>query len=48
MIGNIIDDSINTSGQGPEAAVFTLVLMLILIIPMVYYLRSTARELERR
>ena len=48
MIGNIIDDSINTSGQGPEAAVFTLVLMLILIIPMLYYLGSTARELERR
>ena len=48
MIGNILDDSVNTSGQGPEAAVFTLVLMLILIVPLVYYLRSTARDLELR
>jgi ABC-type spermidine/putrescine transport system permease subunit I len=48
MIGNILDDSINTSGQGPEAAIFTMILMVILIIPMLYYLRSTARDLERR
>ena len=48
MIGNILDDSINTSGQGPEGAVFTLVLMAILIVPMAYYLRSTNRELARR
>jgi ABC-type spermidine/putrescine transport system permease subunit I len=48
MIGNILDDSINTSGQGPEAAVFTLVLMAILIVPMVYYLRSTTRDLMLR
>ena len=48
MIGNILDDSVTTSGQGPEGAVFTLVLMSILIVPMLYYLRSTARDLERR
>jgi ABC-type spermidine/putrescine transport system permease subunit I len=48
MIGNILDDTVNTSGQGPEGAVFTLVLMAILIVPMAYYLRSTARDLERR
>jgi spermidine/putrescine transport system permease protein len=48
MIGNILDDSINTTGQQPEAAIFTMVLMLILIVPMLYYLRSTARDLERR
>ena len=48
MIGNILDDSVQTTGQQPEAAVFTMILMLILIIPMLYYLRSTARDLERR
>jgi ABC-type spermidine/putrescine transport system permease subunit I len=48
MIGNILDDSVQTSGQGPEAAVFTLILMVMLIVPMLYYLRSTARDLERR
>jgi spermidine/putrescine transport system permease protein len=48
MIGNILDDSVQASGQGPEAAVFTLILIALLIIPMLYYLRSTARDLERR
>ena len=48
MIGNILDDSVQTTGQGPEAAVFTLILMVLLIVPMLYYLRSTARDLERR
>lgn len=48
MIGNLIDDAINTTGQGPEAAVLILILMLMLIIPMMYYLRSTARAAEAR
>jgi spermidine/putrescine transport system permease protein len=48
MIGNIIDDSINTTGQQPEGAIFVMVLMIILIVPMLYYLRSTARDQERR
>ena len=48
MIGNILDDSVNTSGQGPEAAVFTLILMTILIVPMLYYLRTTASDLAPR
>jgi spermidine/putrescine transport system permease protein len=48
MIGNILDDTVSTSGQGPEAAVFTLVLIAILAGPILYYLRSTARELAHR
>jgi spermidine/putrescine transport system permease protein len=48
MIGNLIDDSINTSGQQPEAAVLILLLMAILIVPVVYYLRSTAKAAETR
>jgi ABC-type spermidine/putrescine transport system permease subunit I len=48
MIGNLIDDSIYTSGQGPEAAVLILILMLLLIIPIMYYLRSTARTAAAR
>ena len=43
MIGNIIDDAVNSTGQGPEAAVFVLILMLILLVPLLYYLRSTAK-----
>jgi spermidine/putrescine transport system permease protein len=48
MIGNILDDSVSTSGQGPEAAVLTLVLMVLLIVPMMYYLRATAKDLAQR
>ena len=48
MIGNLIDDSINTSGQQPEAAVLILILMVILIVPILYYLRSTAKAAEVR
>ena len=48
MIGNILDDAVSTSGQGPEAAVFTLVLMAILLVPMLFYLRATARDLALR
>lgn len=48
MVGNLIDDSINTPGQGPEAAVLILILMIMLIIPIMYYLRSTARAAQIR
>lgn len=48
MIGNLIDDSIYTSGQGPEAAVLILILMLLLLVPIGYYLRSTARTAAAR
>lgn len=48
MIGNLIDDSIYTAGQGPEAAVLILILMLLLLIPVGYYLRSTARTAAAR
>ena len=48
MIGNLIDDAINTAGQGPEAAVLIMILMIMLIIPIMYYLRSTARAAELR
>jgi spermidine/putrescine transport system permease protein len=48
MIGNLIDDSINTSGQQPEAAVLILILMAILLVPILYYLRSTSKAAELR
>jgi len=46
MAGNLIDDSVNSFGQGPEGAVLVLLLMLMLIAPMIYYLRSTTRAQE--
>ncbi len=48
MYGNLIDHAINQAGQGPRAGVLVLLLMLFLIIPMGYYLRSTKRAAEAR
>jgi ABC-type spermidine/putrescine transport system permease subunit I len=49
MIGNLIDDSVfGSSGQGPKGAVLVLILMVILLIPMLYYLRSTLRAQEAK
>jgi Tfp pilus assembly protein PilX len=33
-------------GQGPQGAVLVLILMVLLLIPMMYYLRSTLRAQE--
>jgi spermidine/putrescine transport system permease protein len=45
MIGNLIDDDIGTAGRGPEGAVFVILLMLLLIVPMLYYM-GTLRNQE--
>ena len=46
MLGNLIDDAVSQSGRGPEAGSLTIVLMLIVVIPMIYYLRETRRAAE--
>ena len=48
MVGNLINDAVESSGQGPKGAVLVLVLMVLLVIPMMYYLRSTLRAQEAR
>jgi spermidine/putrescine transport system permease protein len=48
MIGNLIDDAVGTPGQGGIGAVLVLILMLILLVPMLYYIRSTARSTRER
>jgi spermidine/putrescine transport system permease protein len=48
MIGNLIDDAVGTPGQGAIGAVLVLILMVILIIPMLYYVRSTAKATKER
>jgi spermidine/putrescine transport system permease protein len=48
MIGNIIDDSIGTPGQGANAAVLVLMVVVILLIPMLYYVSSTSRASRER
>jgi ABC-type spermidine/putrescine transport system permease subunit I len=49
MIGNLIDDSVfGGAGQGPKGAVLVLILMILLLIPMLYYLRSTLKAQEAK
>ena len=46
MLGNLIDDSVGAPGRGPQGAVLVVLLMILLIVPMLYYLRSTLRQQE--
>ncbi len=39
---------VTQQGRGPEAGSFVLILMVIVIIPMLYYLRETKRAAEAR
>jgi ABC-type spermidine/putrescine transport system permease subunit I len=48
MIGNLIDEAFSTTGQGAEMASLVLILMVLLIVPMLYYMRSTRRTAEAR
>jgi spermidine/putrescine transport system permease protein len=43
MFGNLLDNSMNATGQGPEAAILVLFLAVFLLIPMLYYMRETAK-----
>jgi spermidine/putrescine transport system permease protein len=46
MFGNLIDNAVGGAGQGPEAGSLVLILMVIVIVPMLYYLRETKRAAE--
>jgi hypothetical protein len=48
MIGNLIDEAYRTTGQGRKMASYVLILMALLKVPMLSYLRSTARTAEGR
>ena len=46
MIGTLIDDKLGQAGQSAEAASLVIILMLMLIPFMLYYLRSTRKEVD--
>ena len=48
MFGNLINGAVVESGRGPEAGSLVLILMVIVIVPMLYYLRETRRAAETR
>jgi len=43
MVGNLVNDAVSSPGQGGQAAALVLVLMALLILPMLAYVRATAR-----
>ena len=46
MFGNLIDNAVGNSGQGPEAGSLVLILIVLVMLPMLYYLRATRRASE--
>ncbi len=46
MFGNMIDNALGEPGRTPEAASLVLILMVLVIVPMMYYLRETRRAGE--
>jgi ABC-type spermidine/putrescine transport system permease subunit I len=43
MIGNAIEGQLNSPGETGQGAVLALMLLVVLLIPMIYYVVSTAR-----
>ena len=48
MFGNLLDNSMQSTGQGPASAVLVLFLTFALLIPMLYYLRETSKARANR
>ena len=46
MFGNLIDNAVESPGGGPQAGSLVLMLMVLLVVPLLYYLRSTNRATE--
>jgi ABC-type spermidine/putrescine transport system permease subunit I len=46
MIGNAIEGQLDAPGQAGQGAVLSLMLLIVLLIPMTLYVRSTARASE--
>ena len=44
MVGNVIEEQLSTPGLQGEGAVFSLLLLAALVVPMVYYVVSTNRS----
>jgi spermidine/putrescine transport system permease protein len=44
MVGNLIEGQLGTPGLEGQGAVLSLLLLLVLLVPMVYYVISTNRS----
>ena len=43
MFGNLIDNAVTQAGRRPEAGSLVIILMVLVIVPMLYYLHATKR-----
>jgi spermidine/putrescine transport system permease protein len=46
MVGNLINNSVQTPGQTGQAGAFVMLVFLVALIPMLYYIRVTGRRDE--
>jgi ABC-type spermidine/putrescine transport system permease subunit I len=44
MLGNVIEGQLETPGLQAEGAVLSLLLLLVLLVPMIYYVIATNRS----
>jgi ABC-type spermidine/putrescine transport system permease subunit I len=44
MIGNVIDSQLGTNGFEGQGAVLSMIVLAVLVVPMIYYVRQTARS----
>lgn len=43
MVGNLINDSVQAPGQTGQAGAFVMLVLLVTVLPMLYYVRVTSR-----
>ena len=46
MVGNLINDSVQSPGQTGQAGAFVMLVFLAALLPMLYYIRVTSRPGE--
>jgi spermidine/putrescine transport system permease protein len=46
MVGNLINDSVQSPGQTGQAGAFVMLVFLVALLPMLYYIRVTSRPDE--
>ena len=46
MVGNLINDSVQSPGQTGQAGAFVMLVFIAALLPMLYYIRVTSRRDE--
>jgi spermidine/putrescine transport system permease protein len=46
MVGNLINDSVQSPGQTGQAGAFVMLVFLAALLPMLYYIRVTSKPGE--